>query len=98
MKKIIASAGLIAVSSTVGLQAQYAPSLTREEVSKPWSISASLRGFYDDNYLAAHKDVGKDDSFGIEFSPAGAVHFNPTDQSRLRLDYIYSLKWYEGRP
>ena len=97
MKKIIASAGLIAVGSSVGLQAQYAPSLTREEVSKPWSVSASLRGFYDDNYLAAHKTF-EDDSFGVEFSPAGALHFNPTDQTRLRLDYIYSLKYYEGRP
>jgi hypothetical protein len=99
MKKIIALAGLIAIGSSVGLQAQYTapPVLTREEVSKPWSVSASLRGFYDDNYLAAHREF-KDDSFGIEFSPAGAVHFNPTDQTRLRLDYIYSLKYYEGRP
>jgi hypothetical protein len=98
MKKIIASAGLLAVGSSVGLQAQYAPpALTRDEMTKPWSVSASLRGFYDDNYLAAHKRF-KDESFGAEFSPAAALHFNATDQTRVRLDYIYSLKYYEGRP
>jgi hypothetical protein len=97
MKKMIASVSLLAVVS-LGLQAQYSPpTLTREEATKPWSISASLRGFYDDNYLAAHRRF-KDDSFGAEFSPAGALHFNPTEQTRLRLDYIYSLKYYEGRP
>lgn len=97
MKRFIASAGLLAVGS-VGLNAQYGtPTLTRSEMSKPWSVSASLRGFYDDNYYAAHKDF-KDESFGFEFSPAGAIHFDLTDQTRLRFDYIYSLRYYEGRP
>ena len=96
MKRFIASAGLLAVG-TVGLNAQYGtPVLTRGEMSKPWSVSASLRGFYDDNYYAAHKDF-KDESFGFEFSPAGAIHFDVTEQTRLRFDYIYSLRYYEGR-
>lgn len=98
MKKIIASASLLAMGS-VGLYAQQygRPALTREETTKPWSISASLRGFYDDNYLAAHKTL-QDESFGFEFSPAAGFRFNPTDQTRIRLDYIYSLIYYEGRP
>ena len=63
MKKIIASAGLVAVSAA-GLQAA-APGLSPMEAAKPWSISATLRGFYDDNYTAAHKSF-EDDSFGTD--------------------------------
>src|SRR4029077_10452557 len=58
MKKIITSASLAALGA-LSLQAgtpldrsYYAPNpqLTPQESSKWWSISASLRGFYDDNY------------------------------------------------
>jgi len=94
MKKIIASAGLVAVSAA-GLHAA-APGLSPMEASKPWSISATLRGFYDDNYAAAHKSF-EDDSFGIEIRPAAALNF-PFEQSFIGLGYIYDLKWYEGRP
>jgi hypothetical protein len=93
MKKIIASAGLVAVSAA-GLQAA-APGLSPMEAAKPWSISATLRGFYDDNYTAAHKSF-EDDSFGIEVRPAVALNF-PFEQSFVGVGYIYSLKWYEGR-
>jgi hypothetical protein len=94
MKKIIASAGLVAVSAA-GLQAA-APGLSPMEAAKPWSISATLRGFYDDNYTAAHKSF-EDDSFGVEVRPAVALNF-PFEQSFVGLGYIYSLKWFEGRP
>ena len=49
MKKFLTSAGFIALGVS-GLQAAYAPDLTPMEASKPWSVSAALRGFYDDNY------------------------------------------------
>jgi len=93
MKKIIASAGLVAVSAA-GLQAA-APGLSPMEASKPWSISATLRGFYDDNYTAAHKSF-EDDSFGFEIRPAVGLNF-PFEQSFVGLGYVYSLRWYEGR-
>jgi opacity protein-like surface antigen len=93
MKKIIASAGLVAVSAA-GLQAA-APGLSPMEASKPWSISATLRGFYDDNYTSVHKSV-EDDSFGIEVRPAIGLNF-PFEQSFVGVGYVYSLKWYEGR-
>jgi hypothetical protein len=94
MKKIIASAGLVAVSAA-GLQAA-APGLSPMEAAKPWSISATLRGFYDDNYTAAHKSF-EDDSFGIEVRPAVALNF-PFEQSFVGVGYVYSLRWFEGRP
>ena len=86
MKKIIASAGLIALG-TAGLQAAYVPGLTSMETSKPWSVTASLRGFYDDNYLALPSSfVGKKDSFGVEIKPTFGLKL-PRDQTLIELDY-----------
>ena len=48
MKKIIASASLAALSAA-SVQAAYAPGLSPQEKSKAWTISGTLRGFYDDN-------------------------------------------------
>jgi hypothetical protein len=93
MKKIIASAGLVAVS-TAGLQAA-APGLSPMESTKPWSISATLRGFYDDNYTAIHKSL-EEDSFGIELRPAIGLNF-PMEQTFVGASYVYSLRWYEAR-
>src|SRR5688572_25844559 len=94
MKKLIASVGLVALSAT-GLQAQYAPGLTRAESSKPWSISASLRGFYDDNYFAQASDFA-DERFGFEVRPRVAFNL-PREQSYVGGAYTYSLKYYEAR-
>jgi hypothetical protein len=56
MKKIIASIGLVTLGA-VSSQAQYAPGLTPQETTKPWAVSADLRGFYDDNYLTLPKTI-----------------------------------------
>jgi hypothetical protein len=93
MKKIIASAGLVAVS-TAGLQAA-APGLSPMESTKPWSISATLRGFYDDNYTAIHKNF-EEESWGVEVRPAVALNI-PLDQTLLGASYVYSMRWYEAR-
>jgi Putative beta-barrel porin 2 len=96
MKKLIASAGLVAVgTASLHAAADDGYGLTRQEASKPWSISASLRGFYDDNFLAAPKKF-EEDSWGMEFSPAFALNF-PMETSYLHLGYIYSLRYYFDR-
>src|SRR3954452_9035264 len=94
MKKLIASAGMVAISAT-GLQAQYAPGLSRMETTKPWSISASLRGFYDDNYFAQPKGLA-DESFGFEVRPRIAFNL-PLEQTYIGGSYTYSMKYYEAR-
>jgi len=63
MKKIVASIGLLTVA-VVSSQGQYAPNLSPQETSKPWAVSASLRGFYDDNYLTLPKTI-QNPGFGI---------------------------------
>lgn len=94
MKKIIASASVAALGAA-SLQAAYAPGLSPVEKSKPWTISASLRGFYDDNPTTSPKALERD-SFGIELSPSLAVNL-ALDQTLIGFSYTYSLRWYEDR-
>ncbi|MBN2506978.1 MAG: outer membrane beta-barrel protein [Verrucomicrobia bacterium] len=98
MKNIIASAGIIAVG-TVSLQAAYAPGLTPQEAAKPWSVAATLRGFYDDNYSSSPKAYKPDGLFGVDFRPSAAYNLQ-LEQTLLSLQYEYGLKYYfdrEGR-
>ncbi|MEO5803462.1 MAG: outer membrane beta-barrel protein [Verrucomicrobiota bacterium] len=94
MKKFLTSAGLVALGVS-GLQAAYAPDLTEMEASKPWSVSAALRGFYDDNYTTSPSSVSEE-SFGYEFTPSVSLNL-PRDQTFLGASYEYSLKYYEAR-
>ncbi len=94
MKRSVASVGMVAVGAT-GLQAAYAPGLSRMETTKPWSLSASLRGFYDDNYLTQTSGF-EEESFGFEISPSIAVNF-PMEQTYVGLSYTYALRYYEAR-
>ena len=61
--------------------------------SKVWAVSASLRGFYDDNYATTPKKVG---SYGFEVSPDLSVSA-PLGQTEIGLRYIYGLYYYQKR-
>src|SRR5205807_592111 len=99
MKKIVASVGLVALGAS-GLQAA-SPSPFNSETSKPWSIAATLRGFYDDNFQSlpdgplpagVHRD-----SFGFEVSPS-VIFSWPLEETTITLSYLHSLKYYEHKP
>ncbi len=91
MKRIFASIGLVAVGAS-SLHAQYAPNLSEQERVKPISLSASLRGFYDDNFTTQVSSKAQD-SFGVEVSPS--VSFNhSSEQSLISASYVYDLKEY----
>jgi hypothetical protein len=97
MKKIVASVGLLAIGAS-GLQAAGASGIFAEQ-SKPWSISAALRGFYDDNINAAPDDANlypySRESWGWEVSPS--LHLAlPMEQGSLIFNYTYSYKYYEN--
>ncbi|HSH93830.1 MAG TPA: outer membrane beta-barrel protein [Roseimicrobium sp.] len=68
---------------------------------KSWSIFASLRGFYDDNYVTA-PDVPppgaaqKRDSYGFSLSP-GISYTGDYEQTQLEGSYVYDMRWYEDR-
>ena len=99
MKKIVASVGMVAVGAT-GLQAALLSGLTAES-GKPFVLSATLRGFYDDNYNTYPNDYALQPgqsrtSFGFEVSPSVEFTF-PMEQTTLSFGYVYSLKYYENR-
>lgn len=94
MKKIAASVGLIALSASA-LQAADTAALSSMQTSKPWSVSASLRGFYDDNINTTKNN--KEHSYGFEVNPSVSVGI-AGDQTSASLGYSYSGKFYENRP
>ena len=97
MKKTVVSVGLVALS-VASARADYRNDLSGMELPQnPWSVSATLRGFYDDNINNVSSGPDKAGSFGIEVSPSLGVNWT-FNQTLLRLDYTYSLKDYEKKP
>lgn len=93
MNKFAASLGLLALGTTA-LHAVEATALNPMQSSKPWSVAASLRGFYDDNINLSPTKV---DSFGMEISPS--VNFGLAgEQTSFNLGYQLDAKWFDTRP
>ncbi len=89
MKRFFVSAGLVAVGAAV-MESALADDSTGP---KYWSVGATLRGFYDDNYDIGTTQKG---SFGLEFDPFVSFHV-PLQQTDLGLRYTYGLYWYQDR-
>lgn len=103
MKKIVASVGLVALGAS-SIETASAQVLSAPDSSKPWSVSATLRGFYDDNTATIPSSVpdsalggAKRDSFGWEVSPSAALKWS-VDQTTLNLGFLYSFKYYDDKP
>ncbi|MBI5383364.1 MAG: outer membrane beta-barrel protein [Verrucomicrobia bacterium] len=97
MKRLVASAGLVALSAS-SLHALYAPELSRIETGKPWTVSASLRGFYDDNW-ATFPDISTAPdkaTWGFEARPYLGFNF-PMEQTFVGISYLNSSRFYEVR-
>jgi Putative beta-barrel porin 2 len=93
MKKFFVSMGLIA-AGTASLQATHAPDWSSTS-SSMWSVSGTLRGFYDDNYETTTTGA-KIGSFGLEVSPQVSLNV-PLQQTELGMRYIYGLYYYQRR-
>ncbi len=91
MKKIAVSAGLIAIGAA-GLQTAQA-AVSDVLSPKAWSVSATLRGFYDDNYAIGTTSKG---SGGVELSPTIQVNI-PLRQTDLGFRYNYGIYYYQDR-
>ena len=102
MKKIAAYASLAALGalSLPHAQAQssygLASQLSQQELSKPWTVSAALRGFYDDNWNTAPSAAAKS-SVGMEVSPSFGLNLTK-EQTYIGLNARYVGRFYEGRP
>jgi Putative beta-barrel porin 2 len=95
MKRIFVSAGLAAIGAGSLHAATYAPDLSAMDAGKIWSLSGTLRGFYDDNYTTG-SGSSKRASWGFEFSPALSL-IVPLQQTEIGLRYTYGLYYYQDR-
>lgn len=95
MNKLFVSIGLVA-AGTAGLHAAYTPEPVGNGDARSWSLSATLRGFYDDNINTASPGPNKKSSFGFEASPTLEVAI-PLQQTELGLRYVYGLYYYQER-
>ena len=95
MKKLFVSAGLVAISAANLHADEYAPDFTAMDASKPWTVSGTLRGFYDDNFTTSPNGQ-KQGSAGFEFSPQASI-IVPLQQTELGLRYTYGLYYYQQR-
>jgi len=87
---------MVAVGAS-GLQAGALSDLVADP-GKPWTMSTTLRGFYDTNPSTAKSgSQNDDDSFGYEVSPSLQFSF-PWEQTSLSFGYVYSMKYYGTRP
>lgn len=88
MKIILASIGLVAVGAT-SLCAQNLSS----DKAKDWSVSGSLRGFYDDNYttLPSGREIS---TWGEELSPS-LKYSHSAQNTEISARYVYDLKHYD---
>jgi len=94
MNKFAVSLGFVALGTTA-LHAVEATALNTMQRSKPWSVAASLNGFYDDNINSSYND--RQDSFGMEITPS--VDFGLAgDQTSFDLGYQFFAKWYDNQP
>src|SRR6185436_13932211 len=96
MKRIVASVGLVAVGAS-GVTAASAADMTTTEGAKPWSVFATLRGFYDDNVNSVPKSQNPTETFGWEVSPGLNLKWTG-EQTSLVLGYVYSYLYYDITP
>ena len=60
---------------------------------KLWEVSASLKGFYDDNYTTSPDDLAEE-SWGIEVSPGLSLSYGQGTDLEINAGYAYGLRWY----
>lgn len=94
MKKLFVSVGLV-VAGTSAVCAAGGAAMGMGDNSKNWSVSATLRGFYDDNY-ATSTSANKRDSFGVMIRPSVSYSL-PLDNTSLGLQYTFGATWYQDR-
>jgi hypothetical protein len=89
MKNLFVSAGLAAIGAAT-LESAMADDATGP---KYWTVGATLRGFYDDNYDSISNQKG---SFGLELLPNIFFHV-PLQQTDMGIRYTYGLYYYQDR-
>ncbi len=87
MNKKIVILGITAVG-VAGVQAA--------DAGKIWEVTASLRGFYDDNYTTS-PDESAEESGGLEVSPAVSLSIGEGTDLKFTAGYAFGMRYYEDR-
>jgi hypothetical protein len=104
MKKIVASVGLVAIGAS-GLTAVVAQdsAATPHSPLWPFSISASLKGFYDDNINTQPEKLPNgannpayQSSFGFQVTPAANINWQ-NEQTTFKSGLTYTYRQYEKK-
>ena len=75
------------------MHAAEASTLNKNQHAKAWSVSASLRGFYDDNVAA---QAVKTESMGVEISPS--VDYGVAgDQTSFNVGYAFTARYFDKK-
>lgn len=93
MKRVIASAGLLALGAA-GVSTAHAQWAAGPE--KPWTVSGTLRGFYDDNINTQPNGPFKVDSLGFEVRPSASLDLE-SGATSFKASYTYALLYYANR-
>jgi hypothetical protein len=95
MKNLVVSLAAVAVGTA---SVQGALPGFPSDAPKPWSVEASLRGFYDDNVnTLPSNDAAKRGTFGFEVNPAVILAWS-LEQTTIALNYMYTARWYDRKP
>jgi len=91
MKTFATSVGLLAIGTSV-LNAVENKALNSQQTTKPWSVAASLRGFYDSN-INSSPDGTEQASSGVQINPTLNYGF-VGEQTSVNFGYLLAANWY----
>jgi len=98
MKNIVVSVSLAALG-TAGLHAATSAS---GDNPRPWGVSGTFDGFYDDNINSAADNAklgsAHRGSTGFEVAPAISLNWPWEEGSSLSANYVYTFKYYDNKP
>ena len=81
---------------TLGVAAFSAAGLQAADAGKVWEVTASLRGFYDDNYTTSPEALAEE-SWGIEVSPGFNLTIGEGTDLEFSAGYAFGMRYYEDR-
>ena len=81
---------------TLGVAAIGVAGVQAADAGKVWEVTASLRGFYDDNYTTS-PDVLAEESWGIEVSPGINLTLGEGTDMEFSAGYAFGMRYYEDR-
>ena len=81
---------------TLGVAAIGVAGVQAADAGKVWEVTASLRGFYDDNYTTS-PEVLAEESWGIEVSPGINLTLGEGTDMEFSAGYAFGMRYYEDR-